>query len=282
MNTNNGENPQRKLKNERNSVTKKVKRKKASTAQKVVFGIFKVNLKIFAYIINTLLTVLLIGIVTGGIVGGAFAIYIRNYIDPTVEDLQVMASSLDKTTFFFYREYDDMFEKTGERWIEWESERLHGVENRSWATYKHMPQDLINAFVAIEDHRFFQHNGVDYLRSGRAVLNFFFPSGVSFGGSTITQQLIKLMTGDDQVKIQRKIQEILRALYLENNFSKEEILENYLNIVPLSNGCYGVQTAAYELFNKEVSELSLIEMRRARNYSQRALFIRPYKIPGKQ
>ena len=246
---------------ENSSVTKKQKRKETSTAKKIVFGIFKVNLKIISYIINTVLTVLLIVIITGGIVAGAFAIYIKNYIDPTVEDLQVMASSLDRTTFFYYREYenDDIFAKTGTKWVEWESERLHGVENRFWAAYKQMPDDLINAFIAIEDRRFREHIGVDYLRSGRAVLNYFFPSGSSFGGSTITQQLIKIMTGDDEYKIQRKIQEVLRALYLENQYSKEEILENYLNIVPISNGCYGVQTAAYEFFSKDVSELSLIE-----------------------
>lgn len=81
----------------------------------------------------------------------------------------------------------------------------------------------------------------------------------TFGGSTITQQLVKNATGDNDFTIQRKIQEILRAMNLESTHSKEEILTMYLNVISLSQNCYGVQSAAWTYFGKDVSELSLIE-----------------------
>jgi len=121
-----------------------------------------------------------------------------------------------------------------------------------------MPDDLINAFTSVEDHRFFTHNGVDWIRTGSAVFSYFFGAG-DFGGSTITQQLVKNLTGDNENSIQRKVQEIFRALHLEEEMSKEDILEMYLNIVFLGNNCYGVQAAANTYFDKDVSELSLVE-----------------------
>jgi len=198
---------------EDDSITKK-KKKKPSKAGKVVGTIFFVNYKILSYILNIALTLLLIGIITGGIVVGAFALYIKNYIDPTIDDLTAMASEAELTTYIYYYDYEsdaDRVNKINGKLME--MDRLQGEQNRMWVKYKKFPQYLIYAFVSLEDRRFFEHNGVDWKRTAKVTLDYFTGSGVQ-GGSTITQQLIKNMTKDDDVRIQRKIQEILRVIYL--------------------------------------------------------------------
>ena len=133
------------------------------------------------------------------------------------------------------------------------------TEFRRWVDYEELPSHLINAVVAIEDHRFWNHQGVDWYRTAGAFMNMFLSMRDTFGGSTITQQLIKNLTHEDDVTVQRKLQEIFRALEYERQFSKEEILELYLNLVYFGHGCYGIGAAANYYFNKEVSELTLPE-----------------------
>ena len=123
-----------------------------------------------------------------------------------------------------------------------------------------IPKDMINAFVAIEDKRFYQHKGVDFLRSGKAVMNYVLKKSSSFGASTITQQTVKNITGQNQRTPQRKINEIFQALNLEKNYSKDEILEIYLNIINLSNGCTGVGAASEYYFSKTPDKLLLQEV----------------------
>ena len=122
-----------------------------------------------------------------------------------------------------------------------------------------MKETLIYAIVATEDVRFWDQKGVDWIRTAKAIPNYFFGSDGVFGASTLTQQLLKNLTNEDQVKIQRKVQEIFRALNLEKQMSKPEILEMYLNVVYFGNNCYGVQSASETYFGKDVSELSLVE-----------------------
>ena len=129
---------------------------------------------------------------------------------------------------------------------------------RIHTSYGDMPPELIHAFVAIEDKRFWQHDGVDLLRTLRAGLNYIVGSG-SFGGSTITQQLVKNLTGQDDRSVDRKLTEIFRALDLEKQADKTQILEAYLNIINLAEGCYGVGAAAERYFSKEVKDLTLPE-----------------------
>ena len=123
-----------------------------------------------------------------------------------------------------------------------------------------IPRDMINAFIAIEDKRFYQHNGVDFLRSAKAIFNYALKQSSSFGASTITQQTVKNITGQSQRTPQRKINEIFQALNFEKNHSKDEILEIYLNIINLSNGCTGVGSASEYYFSKTPNELSLHEI----------------------
>jgi len=232
--------------------------------------------KIATYSVNIILTILLIGIITGSAMACALVVYIKNYVDP-VFDIDGLKMDSNLTTFIYY---ENTKEDGTTEWVEWEDERIHGTENRMWVAYEEMPEDLINAFVSIEDKRFFTHKGVDLKRTIGAVLEF--ASGNdSYGGSTITQQLIKNVTGDDDVTIQRKIQEILRALNLESKRSKEEILENYLNTIYLSKGCYGVSAAAYEFFGKEVSELTLVECAALASIPQNPSKFDPINHPDK-
>lgn len=123
-----------------------------------------------------------------------------------------------------------------------------------------IPDNLKNAYVSIEDERFYKHSGVDIKRTGGAILSYILHAGnSSYGGSTITQQLVKNLTGDNTDSVTRKIKEWWKAYQLEWYFSKDEILEMYLNVIYVGPNIYGVGTGAEYYFSKNVSELSLAE-----------------------
>lgn len=123
-----------------------------------------------------------------------------------------------------------------------------------------IPKNLVNAYVSIEDKNFYKHNGINVKRTAGAVASYVFNGGSSsFGGSTITQQLVKNITGDNETKISRKVQEWNRAIKTELVLSKDEILETYLNIIYVGPNIYGVEKGAEYYFNKKVSELDLAE-----------------------
>ncbi len=226
------------------------------------FGIVgRVLLRLLSYVLNILLTLMLIGLITGVIVGTVLAIYIKNYIDPTLDTSLLMKAGSNTTTRIYYMDYatpEDRQNRNGVP-VEVEEDRIYASENSLWATYPQFPKYLYQAFIATEDRRFYSHNGVDWLGTGKAVINYFLGFERIRGASTITQQTIKNLTGEDEVRIQRKIQEILRALNFSKEKSREEILEIYLNIIYLSNNCRGVQAASNYFFGKDVSELTLVE-----------------------
>ena len=195
-------------------------------------------------------TLLLVGICTGAMMLGIFL----KYVDTTLaSSLQVRAEdyTMSLSSVIYYQD-----KESGE-WVEYQN--IYGVENRIWADLEDMPDALWQAAVAIEDQRFFEHNGVDWLRTLHATFNMFTGGEDTFGGSTITQQLLKNMTGDNKGTVNRKVREIFRALEFEKNYTKWEILELYLNHIALGKSCYGVQTAAEYYFGKDVSELSVAE-----------------------
>ena len=139
-----------------------------------------------------------------------------------------------------------------------EMTQLFSATNSIWVDLEDMPQDLIDATVAIEDERFWTHPGVDWKRTAKAVLDMFTGHSIS-GGSTITQQLIKNLTDYNETTVKRKITEIVRAVRVTQNNSKEDTIEYYLNIIPLGSGCEGVGAASLKYFGKPVSELTLAE-----------------------
>lgn len=133
--------------------------------------------------------------------------------------------------------------------------RLHGEENRIWVDMEDMSPYMKKAFIALEDKRFEKHHGVDWFRTMSAIVKY----QAKQGGSTITQQLVKNLTDENQATFVRKFNEILAALNLEKNYDKNEIIEAYMNTIYLSHGCYGVKTAAEKYFGKEISELNAAE-----------------------
>lgn len=140
-----------------------------------------------------------------------------------------------------------------------EDAKLNPSVKYEYVSYSDIPEDLLNAFIAIEDKRFADHNGVDILRSSKAVFNYLIHGQKSFGGSTITQQLVKNLTGNDQHLIKRKLTEAFCAINLEKEYDKSEIIEMYLNIINLSNGCRGIGAAARFYFSKDIDKLDLCE-----------------------
>lgn len=127
-------------------------------------------------------------------------------------------------------------------------------------TIDKIPENLKNAYIAIEDKRYYKHNGIDIKRTGAAILSYVKHKGsATFGGSSITQQLVKNISGDNETSITRKIQEWLRATQVEIFMDKDEILEAYFNIIYVGPNIYGVNLGAKYYFNKNIEELNLVE-----------------------
>lgn len=220
---------------------------------------------------KALLSIMLIGVITGCLVVGAFAIYVFNFVDDKVyEDLDEMTLGFTTTLYIL----DD---ETGE-YVEYQ--RLHGEENRIWVDFEQMPETLRNAYVAVEDQRFYQHKGVDWKRTVGAFANMFVDLYSSNqGGSTITQQLVKNITNDNKQTPMRKIREIMRARYLEGHYEKDTILECYLNTICLGGGIYGVEVASNYYFGKSTNELTLVECASLASLAKEPEKYRPDKNP---
>jgi penicillin-binding protein 1A len=136
---------------------------------------------------------------------------------------------------------------------------LHGEENRVNVRYEQMPQHLIDAVVAIEDERFWLHQGVDPIGLVRAVRRNVAEGGIRQGGSTITQQTVKNLLLERERSLGGKLEEASLALQLERTHSKERVLELYLNSIYFGKGAYGVEAASRTYFNKSVSDINLSE-----------------------
>ncbi len=206
--------------------------------------------QVLLFLLRAFLTLCLIGMCTGVILVCFAASYIQEVILPQAY-VDASAYSMNLSSTIYYVDPD-----TG---VQRELLTLHGEQNRELITYDDLPEHLIQAVIAVEDKRFYEHSGVDWWRTAGAFVNMFLSMKDTFGGSTLTQQLIKNMTENDEVTVQRKILEIFSALEFERNYSKEEIIEMYLNYIYMGEGCYGVGTASQVYFGKHVSELTLAE-----------------------
>ena len=133
-----------------------------------------------------------------------------------------------------------------------------GTENREYASLDEIPLQLQQAVIAVEDVRFYHHNGIDLKRILSSFIGNMSGGNIS-GGSTITQQLIKNQLLSSERSYKRKIQEASLAIQLEKEYSKDQILEAYLNTIPLGGTIYGVKVAAKDYFGKELNELTLRE-----------------------
>jgi len=221
-------------------------RKIADTAANVtamgVGGVLRLALRI-------VLTVLMVFLISALLFAFIFAYYVKTELNPKLKvTLEDASLSLSSTVWYTDAAGKDI-----------ELQTLTSRENRIWVDYQNLPEGMEHALVSIEDHRFYDHKGVDWYRTAGAFAQMFLSMSNDFGGSTITQQLIKNNTQNDADLVSRKLLEIFQALELEKTYSKEEIIEWYLNTVYFGEGCYGVYTAAQTYFGKDVWNLSLAE-----------------------
>lgn len=216
-----------------------------SVADTVAFGVGAV----LRTVVRIVATVLLVFVTTGLLCVSIFAVYVKTCMTEGL-DVSLEEASLSLSSTIWYKETDGSWR---------EMTKLYSLENRTWVELENIPQDMQHAAVAIEDKRFYEHKGVDWYRTAGAFVNMFVGMNNTFGGSTLTQQLIKNLTEYDDVTVQRKLLEIFRALEFEKKYTKDEIMTWYLNEIYLGEGCYGVGSAANTYFGKNVWELSLAE-----------------------
>lgn len=221
-----------------------IEKKNRKSEKKKKRGGMSFGFKFFRFLAGVGLIVGVVGIVCASVM----LIYAINVVNgDAVFDLNERKHALSQTSFIYaYNDDGSLKELT----------RLHSEENREWINLEDVGPYLPEAFKAIEDKRFDEHHGVDWIRTVGVIVK---PSNFGQGGSTITQQLIKNLTDENQVTVARKFNEILSALNLEKYNKKEEIMEAYLNTIFLSNGCYGVKTAAETYFGKDVNALNIAE-----------------------
>lgn len=199
---------------------------------------------------NVILILILVCVVVGsGMFVGMYAAVSRE-----IKEMNIRSLALNYTSTIYY---------TDRNGNEHELDTINSETNRIWVDSNEIAPVFKDAIVAIEDERFESHNGVDLKRTLGATVKFIGAKlglGQSnYGGSTITQQVIKNITREDDFKATRKIKEMMRAIALENQLSKDEILTMYCNIVYFANNCNGVEAAAKTYFNKSASELNLQE-----------------------
>ena len=194
-------------------------------------------LQALKYLASVLLSLFIIGVVAGVLV---FTYYASK--SPTLSEKDLVATTSSK----IYDSDNNLIADLGS-------------EKRVNASTDQIPTQLVDAIVAIEDHRFFNHRGVDFIRIGGAFLSNL-KGGGRQGGSTLTQQLIKLTyfsTSSADATLSRKIQEAWPATQLERKATKQEILTYYVNKVYMSNGNYGMQTASQSYYGKDLKDLTL-------------------------
>ena len=197
---------------------------------------------------TTLLSILLILVITFCIVAAALTVYIMQFAESSF-DVDLTNVELSYSSFIYAKD------NTGEDVL---IKQISGETSRIWVDIEDIPQYTIDAFVAVEDERFFEHNGVDWKRMISVTASALLHGGTQ-GGSTITQQLVRDITKDKETTIGRKLREIFRALSLENKYTKYDILESYINRIGFGGPAYGIGSAAYYYFGKEVKDLTIAE-----------------------
>ena len=219
-----------------------------------------------------------IGVIVGSIVLVGLTKYLVDVTEDDGEKLNLTNLKLSLTTIIYYQDAE-----TGEYE---EYQRLDGSENRIWVDLKDIPQHVRDAYIAVEDKDFYDHNGVDIVGTVAAMINEYTPIKLfssKRGASTITQQLVKNLTMDNEGSgiggAFRKLREIYRAFALEKQYTKDEILEAYLNTLRLSHNWAGVQAGANNYFGKDVSELTIAEAASIAGITKNPSVYNPYSYP---
>ena len=219
--------------------------------------------------VGGIVTVLLVVLVCCVVLAGAAADYLENDVIPSVS-FHEDDKRLDQTSFIYYVDANGDIQ---------EYDKINTATDRQWASLDEIPDSLIHAAIAIEDQRFYEHQGVDWITTVKACANMFFGGSDTFGGSTITQQLIKNLTGDNSVTVQRKVEEIFRAQKYERENNKDTIMEWYLNTVYFGKWKYGVKSAAMYYFGKNLDELTIAESASLIAITNNPSLYNPYSRP---
>ena len=228
--------------------------------KKIVIG---VGVTVFSFAVICVLAIL------------GLVIYTRSNIDFESDEILFARAAVHNSTTFFRDAnlLDDEYTP-----VELE---ISGGLKKIYYSLDEFPYEMKKGILDVEDRKFYQHNGVDLRRTAFAVANYIFKRGRMFGASTITQQVVKNISGDNEIKISRKLNEIIRALHIEQKFSKDKILELYLNIVPMSENMYGMGIAARSYFGKEPYELSIAECATLIGIINAPSAYNPYNNPDK-
>ena len=198
--------------------------------------------------LGAIATVLMICVVCAFVFAGILGDYLEDDVMP-MASVVLEDYDMDTPSVFYHVNEDGEIEIL---------QKVFAVTSWQEATADEIPEDLYHAAVAIEDKRFYEHQGVDWFTTVKAVANMFFGEQ-TVGGSSITQQLIKNITGRDSVTVQRKVLEFFDAVYVEKRYEKDVILRAYLNTIYLGQGCNGVKSAAATYFGKELQTLTTAE-----------------------
>ena len=217
---------------------------------KLVYTAASVAVSLVKIAIGAAATVLLILLICGAVFVGTLGDYLQDDILKEAGNWSMEDYDLEQTSFIYYVDSNGDIQQL---------QQIYTTTDRQWATLDEIPEAMVHAAVAIEDKRFYEHQGVDWITTVKACLNMFFGGDEQFGGSTITQQLVKNLTQEKSITVQRKVMEIFRAQLFERQYDKDLIMEYYLNEIYLGRGCYGVKSAAAEYFGKELQSLTPAE-----------------------
>ncbi|HIR31259.1 MAG TPA: transglycosylase domain-containing protein [Candidatus Faecousia faecavium] len=236
---------------------------------KLAYAAVSAALSLLKIVVGAAATVLLIVLICGTVFVGTLGDYLQEDILTDASDWSLEDYDLERTSFIYYVDNNGDIQQL---------QQIYTTTDRQWASLDEIPQALVDAAVAIEDKRFYEHQGVDWITTVKACLNMFFGGDEQFGGSTITQQFIKNHTGEKSVTVQRKVMEIFRAQLFEREYDKDLIMEYYLNEIYLGRGCYGVKSAAAEYFGKELQNLTVAECASLISITNNPSLFNPYSI----
>ena len=214
----------------------------------IAYKIWRVLFAVIKVAAGAAATVLLIVLVAGFVFAGMLGDFLQDEILPNAAiDLNDLAVDLNSNIYYV--------DSDGQIQIQ---QQIDAQMDRQWVAYEDIPDAMIHAAIAVEDHRFYKHQGVDWITTIQACARMFFGDS-SVGGSSITQQLVKNTFGDPSVTVQRKLLEIFQATQMEKSYDKQTILEYYLNIIYLGQNCNGIKTAAATYYGKELEKLNAAE-----------------------
>ena len=227
--------------------------------------------RVLLRVCTALLLLLTAAVVAGGL-------YVRMNFDLTLPAALLDMPTVGTPPVLTAYRFTDRTNRTGTAEIL--TEGVPQAREGGYVSYADLPESLVQAFVAIEDKRFDDHRGVDWLRTAAACLSYLRGGSNSFGASTITQQTVKNLTGKSEVTLRRKMQEILYARDMERKLDKSEIMELYVNIIPFANGCTGVGQAAEFYYRKKPAELTVSECATIAAITNNPTYYNPLTNPG--